>query len=181
MVDAGDVRVDAAEPTRMTVTLHALSEGVYTVSWKALSTIDGHQSGGTFPFAVGAASANAVGSIPQSSSARLPFSALLSKFLFLVSLAALLGHRLFIWLIWNPVLRSDQRGSSTAVSNPDVWAFVYRFGLIALLLSIGMGIYLRLVRLLVASWRSRWDPEQGVFCRDTSGSHLACSSGSGHV
>ena len=110
----------------MTVTLHSLPDGVYTVSWQALSAIDGHQSVGTFPFAVGDASATAVQSIPQSSSARLPFSALLSKFLFLVSLTILLGHRLFIWLIWNPVLRSDQHVPSIAISNPDVWGLLYQ-------------------------------------------------------
>ena len=31
IVDAGDVRVDSVDPTRMTVTMHALPDGVYTV------------------------------------------------------------------------------------------------------------------------------------------------------
>src|SRR5690349_20640939 len=31
-VDAGDVRVDSSDPTRMTVSLHRLSDGVFTVS-----------------------------------------------------------------------------------------------------------------------------------------------------
>jgi copper transport protein len=39
-VDAGDVRIDPSNPIRMTVTLHAIPDGVYTVSWKALSTLD---------------------------------------------------------------------------------------------------------------------------------------------
>src|ERR1044072_7842792 len=58
-VDVGDVRVDPTDPTRMTVSLHTLSDGVFTVTWKAVSSIDGHQTVGTFPFAVGNANANA--------------------------------------------------------------------------------------------------------------------------
>ena len=166
-VDAGDVRVDSADPTRMTVTLHALSDGVYTVSWKALSAIDGHQAVGTFPFAVGVASATAVQSIQQSSSARLPFSALLSKFLFLVSLAILVGQRLFIWLIWNPILRSDQRGPSTVMSDPDVWARLYRSGLIGLLLSIGLGMLSQAGQTTGRELAFPWDPETGRILAET--------------
>ena len=87
IVDAGDVRVDPSDPTRMTVSLRSLEDGVYTVTWKAVSSIDGHQTVGTFPFAVGDANTNAVNDIRQSSTAKLPFSALLSKFLMLASLA----------------------------------------------------------------------------------------------
>lgn len=135
-VDAGDVRVDPSDPTRMTVTLHRLSDGVYTVTWKALSTVDGHQTVGTFPFAVGKVNAAVVSGILQSTTARLPFSALVAKFLLLASLAILMGQRLFIALVWNPALKSDQSG----VSKPDVWAKLYRIGLIGVLLSIGVGI-----------------------------------------
>ena len=167
IVDAGDVRVDSSDPTHMTVTLHALPDGVYTVSWKALSAIDGHQSGGTFPFAVGAASASAVQSIPQNSSARLPFSALLSKFLFLISLTILLGHRLFIWLIWNPILRSDQSSASTAINNPDVWSRLYHSGLIVLLLSIGLGMLSQAGQTTGRELAFPWDLETGRILAET--------------
>lgn len=140
VVDAGDVRVDPSNQTRMTVTLHALPDGVYTVTWKAFSAVDGHLTVGTFPFAVGDVSPAALQSISQSTTARLPFSALLSKFLLLVSLAILLGHRLFIWLIWEPALRSGQNGSSSSIAKPEIWSSLYRLGLIGVLLSIGAGI-----------------------------------------
>nr|MDQ3005632.1 copper resistance protein CopC [Chloroflexota bacterium] len=166
-VDAGDVRVDSVDPTRMTVTLHALSDGVYTVSWQALSAIDGHQSVGTFPFAVGDASTTEIQSIPQSSSARLPFSALLSKFLFLVSLTIILGHRLFIWLIWNPTLRPDPRASFTAISSPDVWVRLYRSGLIVMLLSIGLGMLSQAGQTTGRELALPWDPETGRILAET--------------
>ena len=105
-VDVGDVRVDPSDPTRLTVSLHSLNDGVYTVTWKAVSSVDGHQTVGTFPFAVGNVNANAVSAIQQSTSFRLPFSALISKFLLLASLALLIGHRFFIALVWNPTINT---------------------------------------------------------------------------
>lgn len=139
-VDGGDVRVDPSDPTRMTVTLHTIPDGVYTVTWKALSAIDGHQTVGSFPFAVGDANAAALSAIQQSSTARLPVSALAAKFLLLVSLAILVGQRLFIWLIWEPALRSGLNGSSLSIAKPEIWSILYRLGLIGVLLSTGLGI-----------------------------------------
>ena len=135
-VDVGDLRVDPADTTRMTVSLHTIPDGIYTVTWKAVSAIDGHQTVGTFPFAVGNANANAVQAIQQSSTASLPFSAFVSKFLLLAALAILVGQRLFITLVWNPALRSNP----DALTEPEVWSTLYRIGLIGVLLAIGLGI-----------------------------------------
>lgn len=134
VVDAGDVRVDASDPTRMTVTLHVLPDGVYTVAWKALSAIDGHQTVGTYPFAVGDVNVAEVQSVQQSSTASLPFTALLSKFILLAALAILAGQRLFSALIWEPAL------GSTQIPQPKIWTTLYRIGLIGGLVSIGVGI-----------------------------------------
>jgi len=105
-VDVGDVRVDPTDPTRLTVSLHSLNDGVYTVTWKAVSSVDGHQTVGTFPFAVGNVNATAVNAIQQSTSFRLPFSTLISKFLMLASLALLIGQRFL--LHWFGILGSRQ-------------------------------------------------------------------------
>jgi copper transport protein len=134
VVDVGDVRVDPSDPTRMTVSLHSLSDGVYTVTWTAVSAADGHQTVGTFPFAIGNANASAVQAIQQSTTASLPVSALFSKFLLLASLALLVGQRLFIALVWNPALKSNP------IDKPAVWVRFYRIGLMGVLLSIGLGI-----------------------------------------
>src|SRR5688572_19704510 len=156
-VDAGDVRVDPADPTRLTVTLHSLTEGVYTVTWKVVSSIDGHQTTGSFPFAVGNANAEAVSAIQQRSTFRLPFSTLLSKFLMLVSLALLLGHRLFIALVWDPAIRTNH----SDVVKPPVWETFYRLGLIRILISIGIGMLAQGGNPRAASWQPHgtrnWD------------------------
>src|SRR5512137_1004293 len=52
-VDNGDHQVDPADPTHLTVSLRSLPDGIYTVSWKALSATDGHVTLGSFPFAAG--------------------------------------------------------------------------------------------------------------------------------
>ena len=56
-VDKHDTRLDPADPTHVTVSLLALPDGVYTVSWRALSAADGHVTSGAFPFTVGLAAA----------------------------------------------------------------------------------------------------------------------------
>jgi copper transport protein len=153
VVDAGDVRVDPSDSTRMTVTLHRLADGVYTVSWKALSAIDGHQTVGTYPFAVGDVSASAVQSVGQSSRASLPFTALFSKFLLLASLAILVGQRLFIALVWDPALEKNQ------VTKPGAWITLYRIGLIGVLISIAIGILSQAGQATGAELIFPWDPD----------------------
>ncbi|HKY54565.1 MAG TPA: copper resistance protein CopC, partial [Anaerolineales bacterium] len=165
-VDAGDVRVDPSDPRRMTVTLHALPDGVYTVTWKALSTIDGHLTTGTFPFAVGDENAAALQSMQQSSTARLPFSALLSKFLLLVSLTILLGQRFFVWLIWNPTLKSNQN-LSRVINNPAIWATFYRSGLIGVLVAVGLGMLAQAGQTTGREFSLPWDPEVGRILAET--------------
>jgi len=162
IVDAGDVRVDPADPKRMTVSLRSLPDGVYTVTWKVVSTIDGHQTIGTYPFAVGNANANAVRAIQQSSTARLPFSALLSKFLLLASLALLVGQRLFIELVWNPALKSN-----LDMSQPAVWITLRRISLIGVLLSIGIGILSQAGQTTGNELSLPWNPEVGRILTET--------------
>lgn len=162
IVDMDDVRVDPADPKRMTVSLRSLPDGVYTVTWKVVSTIDGHQTIGTFPFAVGNANANAVKAIQQSSTARLPFSALLSKFLLLAALALLVGQRLFIELIWNPILKSNAE-----VNKPAVWDTLRRIGLIGVLLSIGIGILSQAGQATGNELSLPWNPEVGRILTET--------------
>jgi copper transport protein len=162
-VDAGDVRVDPADPTRLTVTLHSITDGVYTVTWKVVSSIDGHQTTGSFPFAVGNANAEAVSAIQQRSTFRLPFSTLFSKFLMLASLALLLGHRLFIALVWDPAVRTN----TSEVANPSVWNMFYRLGLIGVLISIGLGMLAQGGQSTGSELAVPWNPELGRILTET--------------
>lgn len=162
IVDAGDARVDPSDPQRMTASLRSLPNGVYTVAWEVVSTIDGHQTVGSFPFAVGDANANAVQAIQQSSTARLPFSALIAKFLMLASLALLAGQRLFAALVWDPAVSLDR-----GVDQPSVWRTLYRVGLSGLLLSIGIGILSQAGQTTGSEFSLPWDPQVGRILTET--------------
>jgi methionine-rich copper-binding protein CopC len=52
-VDTGSARVDAKDPTELSVPLKQLPTGTYTVAWHALS-VDTHTTSGHFTFTVGA-------------------------------------------------------------------------------------------------------------------------------
>jgi copper transport protein len=162
-VDAGDVRVDPGDPTRLTVSLHFLPDGVYTVTWKVVSSIDGHQTTGSFPFAVGDTNAAAVSTLRQSTSFRLPFITLISKFLMLVSLAVVLGHRFFTVFVWDPAIRAN-RG---AVARPLVWNILYRLGLIGVLVAIGLGILAQGGQSTGGELALPWNPELGRLLTET--------------
>ena len=162
-VDVGDVRVDPSDPSRMTVSLHSLSDGVYTVTWKAVSAIDGHQTVGTFPFAVGNVNPSAVNAVQTSTTASLPFSALLAKFLLLASLALVVGQSLFIELVWKPALKSNLND----VGKPPIWKTLYRVALIGLLLGIGIGILSQAGQTTGKELSFPWDPEVGHVLAET--------------
>ena len=166
-VDVGDVRVDPSDPTRMTVSLRSLTDGVYTVTWKAVSAIDGHQTTGTFPFAVGAGNATAVQAIQQSTSSSLPISALVSKFLMLVALALLTGSWLFTELVWKPTLKVTSDEIPPAISYPVIWNNLYHFGMIVVLISIGVGILAQAGQSIGTELALPWDLETGRMLIET--------------
>jgi copper transport protein len=111
-VDSGDVRVDPAQPARLTVSLRSLPDGVYTVSWKALSTADGHITTGSYPFSVGAVEAGALAEAGGVSRAtRISLLEIVARWLSYLALAALSGGTLFILAVWTP--------AAAALASPD--------------------------------------------------------------
>jgi copper transport protein len=138
--DQQDMRVDPADPTRMTVSLPALETGVYTVSWKAVSATDGHQTEGAFTFSIGTGAAPTTPPIQQTSSASLPGSALFSKWLLLASLALVGGRVPFSWLVWQPALKSDAGDLPAAVLHPGIWDRLALIGLVGAVVAIILGL-----------------------------------------
>ncbi len=139
-VDVGDVRVDPNDPTRMTVSLGSLLDGVYTVAWKAVSATDGHLTSGSFPFAIGNGNAAALAAQTQKTSSQLPASALLSKWLLLSSLALLVGQFSFTLLVWDPVLRSGSQALSAEVHRPESWDRLLQLACIGLFIGLALSI-----------------------------------------
>jgi copper transport protein len=81
----------AGEPSALTVPLKHLPNGVYTVTWRTVSAVDGHSAAGSFAFGVGVSPVSAatapstVGSPPPS-----PL-AVAMRWLFLIGVVATLG------------------------------------------------------------------------------------------
>jgi copper transport protein len=139
-VDLGDVRVDPNDPTRMTVSVGSLPDGVYTVAWKAISATDGHLTSGSFPFAIGNGSVAAMAGQTAKTNAQLPASALISKWLLLAGLALLVGQFSFIALVWKPTLRTAEGQLTADMQEPPVWALISKIALMALLVGLALNL-----------------------------------------
>lgn len=108
LVDAPPSQVDAADDHQLVLTLGALPEGVYTVVWRNVSSADGHQSAGSFPFSIGVAGATpAVASV---TSANLKPFDLLARWVNFWALAVAVGSITFIVCVWQPATRSFTEG-----------------------------------------------------------------------
>ena len=120
-VDNGDSRVDPADLTRMTVSLPSLPDGVYTVSWKALSAVDGHVTTGAYPFAVGNVDAADLAAAAQASrQVKLPLGEVLARWLAYLAVATIVGGQIFVLLVWQPARDSlaAERPASAKFSPP---------------------------------------------------------------
>ncbi len=104
-VDAGNAHLDPSDATHMIVSLTTLGDGVYSVSWTAVSATDGHQTTGSYPFAVGNMAMGSM-TVAQATPAS-PFMGGLffTKALLYLSTATIIGALLFFLLVWKPSLR----------------------------------------------------------------------------
>jgi copper transport protein len=109
VVDQQDVRIDPVDPTRMTVSLRSLADGVYTVAWKAISATDGHLTSGSFPFAVGSGQAAALSSArPEQKQIPLSPLGVVIQWLEVAALAILAGGKPFQALIWRAAVKEGE-------------------------------------------------------------------------
>lgn len=130
-VDLGDSHVLPDDATSIVVSLPPLENGTYTVAWKAVSSLDGHSTLGTFTLSIGVEAPAEEPAAPSEVSQELPFqisvrwigylasAALVGVFLFRVivlasngALPAQAGYALvasmlrLAWLAWAAVLVS---------------------------------------------------------------------------
>ena len=54
-VDKGDSHVAPDDPRSMIVSLGSVPDGLYTVAWRTLSSVDGHSVNGAYPLFIGIA------------------------------------------------------------------------------------------------------------------------------
>jgi copper transport protein len=81
----------AGHPEQLEVPLGTLPDGVYTVAWRTVSTVDGHTTAGSFAFGVGVPVADAEQGAGQPTSPNGSVGDTLARFLMYLGLLGLLG------------------------------------------------------------------------------------------
>ena len=96
-VDTGDSHIAADDPLSIVVSLPVgLPDGVYTVAWRTLSAVDGHEVSGAYPLVFGSAPVGTPVTAASTESGFAPETAV-ARWWFYVSAATLLGS-LVAWL-----------------------------------------------------------------------------------
>ena len=92
-VKAGPLTGSPTDPTTLSVTLPALANGVYTVTWRTVSSVDGHLATGSFAFGVGEAPPPTTGAASSSvtGSSSVGVLQIASRWLLYAGLMVLLG------------------------------------------------------------------------------------------
>ena len=113
----------------MCAPLPVLKEGVYTVSWKAVSAVDGHLTRGAFPFGIGNVSQTFISGVQVPESSSPPsLSNIILRWVSYAAQTALAGSVAFMLLVWRPatrfvhVARADKERVSAAFSR-SLWVY----------------------------------------------------------
>jgi copper transport protein len=92
---SGSTQAVAGNPRALTVAVKSLPNGVYTVAWRTLSTVDGHLAAGSYAFGVGSAppppTGTASGSVQSSGSSTISPFAIIGRWLLYLGLLLAVG------------------------------------------------------------------------------------------
>ena len=108
-VDDGSSFVDPNDATAMSVGLEAIPDGVYTVAWKNVSTVDGHRVRGAFVFSVGQPISREALPEPGEALLQSPAEPVI-RWVTLVSVLAMVGGLVFELLVSRPALLHQRAG-----------------------------------------------------------------------
>ncbi|MBI2941533.1 MAG: copper resistance protein CopC/CopD, partial [Chloroflexi bacterium] len=122
-VDRGDTQIGPADRRSMVVTVSDLAAGPYTVSWRAMSAVDGHVTKGIVPFSIGieqrGESDAPPSGIPEPATGFPPSAwAVLVRWANLLGLALLLGGYMVGKLVLAPTFAQGGPHSLAAVPEP---------------------------------------------------------------
>jgi copper transport protein len=91
-VDAGPTTVVPGHPLELEVPLNAIGNGVYTVTWKTVSEVDGHLATGAYAFGVGVSATGASAHAAKSVTSPPPsILAVVGRWLFFLGLMGIVG------------------------------------------------------------------------------------------
>lgn len=98
-------QMDPNDPYQMFLRLDDLADGVYTVSWRVLSTADGHSTQGSFPISIGAGATSVVS--PENIQESIPADNAAVRWISVVSLSLAIGSIGFMLFTWQPVIQNS--------------------------------------------------------------------------
>ena len=154
-VDNDDSLVDLVDPTRLTVSLRSMPDGIYTVSWRALSAVDSHITAGAYPFAVGAVDATALEAAGRASTqVKVAPGEVVARWFTFLSVMTLVGGMFFLWLVWRPALKIA--GMEESIDPP--WLRVSNGAILVLLLASLIWLLLQAGQASGQEIAWPWDP-----------------------
>jgi copper transport protein len=98
--------INPADAKQLSVSLPALSNGIYTVSWRVVSAADGHPTEGSFAFGVGVLVNRPTANAEINET--IPADGVLVRWLNLLSFALMIGSIGFVLFVWQPVASDAQ-------------------------------------------------------------------------
>jgi len=106
-VDTADTAI-SGEPNGLRVGVKPVGDGGYTVAWTARSAVDGHETKGTFAFAVGNAPLPSLADVPDASPPPSPLE-LIGRLLSYAGIALGMGTVLFVLAVRAPEAPVERR------------------------------------------------------------------------
>lgn len=136
-IETGALEFADADGRILSVSLPELEQGAYLVSWRVLSTVDGHTTSGTYAFGVGVA-ATAVATESTVTAQLSPLSAA-ARWLTLTGIALLMGLFAFRLFVWNPIMADVDLQPEEEQLDVTLAQTSIRVGIIGIVL-LGLGL-----------------------------------------
>jgi copper transport protein len=132
-------QVDPADHTQLVMRPSTLPDGLYTVSWRVLST-DGHSTEGSFSFGIGVAvtSEAALPSVDES----IPPDSAFIRWFNLLSMSLSVGSIGFLLFVWKPAVPQGQEDIERRMNWTlgFGWVFLGLTGILMLLLQVSTAV-----------------------------------------
>jgi len=103
-LDLPSAQVDSSDEKQLVLRPDNLDEGVYTVSWRVISQVDGHITQGSFPLTIGDAvpSETAQFASADAFDEAIPVDSVVVRWVNFISLALMIGAVSFYVFVWQP-------------------------------------------------------------------------------
>jgi copper transport protein len=153
-IDNGDSHVVPDDPRSMLVSLPGgLPDGIYTVSWRTLSAVDGHTVDGAYPLLVGnVAAGGTTTATATASEANFSGETALARWWFYVTASVVFG----VLVAWKYVFSALLKGANAAAREPAARR-AQQLALVAGLLLLAATLYGALAQASAAADAPLWD------------------------